>query len=315
MGRRKPIAPDERMEKKNCPTYITSVKQEGDDAGIVEAIVAVMGNIDDGDDIIHPGAFAMTIAERGNKIRVLDSHNWMSAENAIGKVLDIREVGREELPTEILTQFPDAAGGLWTRSQFLLDEPTDKSAKIFRRIKAGMISEWSIGYDAFDTDVTMEGEGDDERPIRNIRTVRLWEFSPVVFAMNSATATTNVKNQNGNTVDPDADTTPVELVDETPDEIIEQIEQELDTTSTDTTPELGGVRLYDDSKELINKLESLIEIAQGFVKQLQSEQVDGETPEQVGSDNGTQASMPAEEDAETKRQRLLARIKEEKING
>ena len=314
MGRKKPVAPDERMETKDCPTFITSVKQEGDDAGIVEAIVAVMGNIDEGDDIIHPGAFTMTIAERGSKIRVLDSHNWFSAEDAIGKVLDIREVGREELPTELLTQYPDVTGGLQTRTQFLIDEPTDKSARIFRRIKAGMISEWSIGYDAFDTDVTMEGEGDDERPIRNIRTVRLWEFSPVIFAMNEATTTTGVKNQNGN--DPDAETDqikPIVEAAETPEEITDDIESELeDTTPIDITPEMEGVKMFEDSKELIQKLESLIEIAQGFVKELR---VDDETSEQVGSDDGTKASMPAEEDAEIKRQRLLARIKEEKING
>ena len=308
----------ERMEKKDCPAFITEVKQEGDQ-GIVEAFVAVMGNIDQGDDIIHPGAFTMTIAERGNKVMVLDSHNWFSATDIVGRPLEIREVGREELPPTLLEKYPDATGGLKTRTQFMIGTPTDKSDQIFRLIKAGFLYEWSIGFDALDTDTTMEGEEDDERPIRNIRTIRLWEYSPVVFAMNDATTTTGVKSQNGKTGDPDADTEqvkPVVEVAETPAEITDDIEMELeDTTPVNITPELEGVKMYEDSKELIQKLESLIDIAQGFVTQLQSEGADGETSEQVGSDNGTEASVPADEDAETKRQRLLARIKEEKING
>ena len=104
-------------------------------------VVAVCGNLDLGGDIIHPGAFAKTIAEQGTKVRCLDNHNTDSILRVLGKTLAMREIGREELPPELLAKTPAATGGLWVRTKYLLDTPEGKGA--FIRIKEGAIDEYS----------------------------------------------------------------------------------------------------------------------------------------------------------------------------
>lgn len=164
--------------------------------GIIEAIVSVFGIVDDGDDIIHPGAFAKTLAERAGRVKVLNSHNNWDLMAVIGKPMEMREVGREELPPHILAEYPDATGGLWTKTQYLLD--TQAGAEVFRRIASGAVSEYSIGFDivgkADYSKVEVDGQS---RTVRNIREIRLWEYSPVVWGMNPATATVAVKSEDG----------------------------------------------------------------------------------------------------------------------
>ncbi len=164
--------------------------------GIIEAIVSVFGIVDDGDDIIHPGAFAKTLAERAGRVKVLNSHNNWDLMAVIGKPMEMREVGREELPAHILTEYPSATGGLWTKTQYLLD--TQAGAEVFKRIASEAVSEYSIGFDivgkADYSKVEVDGQ---PRTVRNIREIRLWEYSPVVWGMNPATATVAVKSEDG----------------------------------------------------------------------------------------------------------------------
>jgi HK97 family phage prohead protease len=175
-------------EYKTFP-YI-ELKRE-DDQGIVEHLITVFGIIDHGKDMSHPGAFAKTIAERGNKIRVLDAHNTDSVLRIVGKPLALKEIGRDELPATVLEEYPEATGGLWARTQFLMDTPEGKG--VFTRIKEGSLGEFSYGYDALDYDYdTVKADGEDIE-VRNLRTVRLWEYSPVLWGMNPATATMSAK--------------------------------------------------------------------------------------------------------------------------
>jgi HK97 family phage prohead protease len=167
--------------------------------GIVDQIVAVYGNVDLGKDRIHPGAFTKTIAERGLKIRVLDQHNTNSIMCVIGKPLGIKEVGRDELPQDLLSKYPDATGGLWTSTQYLMDTPEGKGA--FSRIAAGAVDEASIGYDALDINYTKEVIEGKQATVRNIKTIRLWEYSPVIWGMNPATTVVSSKDIDPNLED------------------------------------------------------------------------------------------------------------------
>jgi phage head maturation protease len=164
---------------------------KAEDNGVVETIVAVMGNCDAGGDIIHPGAFTKTLAERGGKIRVLDNHRTNSVLAAIGKPIAMRELSRAELPAELLAQYPQATGGLYAKTQFLLDTPEGLGA--FNRIKSGAVDEWSIGYDALDSDYGQQVVDGENRTVRNLRTLKLYEYSPVLWGMNPATATLSAK--------------------------------------------------------------------------------------------------------------------------
>jgi HK97 family phage prohead protease len=161
-----------------------------EDEGIVEHIVSVFGIEDLGGDVVHPGAFKKTIQERSDRIRVLDSHRRDSVLDVLGKVLSLKEIPRDELPAEILEDYPKATGGLWARTQFLLDTPEGKG--VFARIKSGAVSEFSFGYDTLDEDFSDDEKGHE---VRNLRTIRLWEYSPVIFGMNPATTVLGVKSE------------------------------------------------------------------------------------------------------------------------
>lgn len=172
------------MDYKSFPVEIVKADTK---QGIIDAVVAVMGNIDHGNDIIHPGAFTKTLSERGNKIKVLDNHNANSLKDVIGKPLSIREIGESELPISIKSKYPDATGGLYTVTQFDMDD--EHSRTIFNKLANGFVNEWSIGF------TIPKGKQDySDGMVRNIREVILFEYSPVIWAMNEATDTIGVKN-------------------------------------------------------------------------------------------------------------------------
>lgn len=178
------------MEHKTVPAFIKAVDE---DQGIVEHIFAVFGNVDSGLDVLHPGSFKKTIQERQKKVRVLDQHNTDSINRVLGKPLEIREIGVGELPMEVKSEFPDATGGVWAKTQFFMDTPEGKGA--FIRLKEGGIDEWSFGYDAVDTDYTTITLNGKKTRVRNIRQLKLFEFSPVLWAMNEATVTLDAKDK------------------------------------------------------------------------------------------------------------------------
>lgn len=183
--------------QKSFPAYIS--KADGEQ-GIVGAFTSIFGNVDYGLDVIVYGAFARTINARKDKIRVLDNHNSWSTMDAIGELLDIYEVPREGLPLEVQAKYPDATGGLYVEIQFMLDD--EISGGIFRRIKKGIISEYSIGFEILQQEYKTVPTDEGERGIRFIKEIKLYEVSPVIFAMNDATTTASVKNKDAETPAP-----------------------------------------------------------------------------------------------------------------
>lgn len=180
----------EPKERKSLPIFVTKVDEE---QGIVEAIASVMGVIDYGNDIIHNGAYLKTIVERKGSIRILDQHRTESIQRVLGKPLEIREIGRNELPQEILTKFPMASGGLSVIIQFNMKVEDCRDA--FYKIASGDINEYSIGYDAMDFDYSEITDSTGKKfRVRNLRAIRLWEISPVIWGMNPATTTVGAKN-------------------------------------------------------------------------------------------------------------------------
>jgi HK97 family phage prohead protease len=138
----------------------------------------VFGNIDDWGDRMHPGSFAKTISEKRDRVKHLWNHNF--GDPPIAKVLDIREVGRDGLPEEVLSYAPDATGGLLVKREYL-ENP--EAEKIYQGILAGTITEMSFGFDATKFDFSTE----QEKQVREIREVRLYDTSDVNWGMNGAT--------------------------------------------------------------------------------------------------------------------------------
>ncbi|MBX4215696.1 HK97 family phage prohead protease, partial [Candidatus Parcubacteria bacterium] len=180
--------------KKSAVGYVVSADEA---EGVVEAIVNVFGIVDTQSDIIHPGAYTKTLGERGAQVRVkiLDNHQTHSVINIIAKALDIHEVGKNQLPAEVRSEYPEATGGLFARMQFMMDDET--SAAIFKRINFGASNEYSIGLDIMDYDYSTVKVGEKSVRVRNIRQLALFDVSPVIWGANEATVTTQVKGGGG----------------------------------------------------------------------------------------------------------------------
>lgn len=180
------------FETKRVPTFI---KQILEDQGIVEHFVAIMGNLDVGKDVIEMGAFRKSLAERKNRIRVLDQHQTDSVMRVIGKPLELREVGVEELTEEVLEYAPDATGGLLATTQYAIS--TDNGRNAYELVKGGFVDESSIGYDpvqVYHKEIVIDGK---KVKIRLLKELRLWEYSNVIFGMNPATAVVSAKEVQG----------------------------------------------------------------------------------------------------------------------
>jgi len=153
---------------------------------VVTGFAAVVGNVDDGGDVLLPGAFAKTLAERASRLRYLWMHD--ASQMPTANIVGIAEVGKEELPAELLAKFPDAIGGLKVSREYL---ETPRGEEAFVGVKKGAIQELSFAYDAIAVgtpeDVLRWGKG----AKRLLKEVRLWECSDVNWGMNPATM--NVK--------------------------------------------------------------------------------------------------------------------------
>ena len=182
---------NEPSEYKTIPAFV-EIKAEEADQGIVTHYISVFGVLDLGKDVCHPGSFTKTIQEREGQIRVLDCHQRRSILNALGVPLGLKEVPRDKLPAKVLERFPEATGGVEVRTQFLLDTPEGKGA--FIRIKSGAVTEFSFAYDTLDEDFETLPDG---KEIRNLRTIRLWEYGPVLFGMNPAAMVVGAKGIEG----------------------------------------------------------------------------------------------------------------------
>lgn len=179
------------MEQKSTlrsPAYLVKVDEA---QGIVTAIVNVYGIVDDGDDMTVMGCCSKTLQENRGRIKVLNSHQSWDVLAALGTMISAREVGRDELPAEVLAKWPEATGALETTTQYLMSTPEGKGA--FERIRTGAISEFSIGYRPIKAEYAEVDWRGEKRRVRLLKEIKLYEYSPVVWGMNPATAVTGMK--------------------------------------------------------------------------------------------------------------------------
>lgn len=154
------------MERKTFPFELTKLNIEG---RTLEGHAAVFNNVDRVNDIIHPGAFAKTIVERGQKVKFL----WMHDPS--------EPIGRPIMMQEDNT-------GLFVRA-IISDTQRGRDALALLRDEA--IDRMSIGYDPITLDYVRQGD----KTIRNLREVRLHEFSLVTFAANEQARVTALKEE------------------------------------------------------------------------------------------------------------------------
>lgn len=163
-------------QKKHTPGHMMSVAVKAlSEDGSFEGILAVYNNVDLGKDLIEPGAFKKTIAEKGTSIPLLWQHD------------PDKPIGTLELI--------DAENGLYVKGQLVLDVPEARTA--YSLIKANVIKGLSIGYDTVKDAI--------ENGVRHLKELRLWEGSIVTFPMNEAAMITSVKMVNGKVVESKGD--------------------------------------------------------------------------------------------------------------
>lgn len=164
----------------------TNIEYKAIDDRVVTGFSSIIGNVDDGGDLILPGAYRKTLKERAQRLRYLWQHD--SSQPPTAKILEIREAGRDELPQEVIAAYPEAEGGLLVKREYL---DTPRGNEVLAGIKAGAIGEMSIGYDALQADYPKP-----DSPLvvggkvvrRKLKEIRLWECSDVLWGMNAATA-------------------------------------------------------------------------------------------------------------------------------
>lgn len=166
------------MERKHSPQHIKRI-----DGRTVTGIFSVFGNLDSYNDVVWPGAFSKTMQERGSKIVHLWQHDM--AAPPIAKITNLRELTRAELPSELLRDFPEASGGAEVTREYL---DTPRGNEILATIKAGVPLQMSFAFDALKYDFAeLPGAKHDWEQQRNVREVRLWETSDVLWGANEAT--------------------------------------------------------------------------------------------------------------------------------
>ena len=155
-----------------CPQATKAI-----DNRTVTTLFSVAGVRDSYDDVVLPGAFQQTIAQRGSKILHLWQHDFTAP--PIGVVKDIREVSRDDLPDEVREEYPEATGGAEAVTEFI---DSFRAEEVLTALKAGSPLQASFGYDP----VRMSfGEKDGAR-VRYLEEIRLWEVSTCLFGANPA---------------------------------------------------------------------------------------------------------------------------------
>lgn len=156
--------------------------------GIVEAFVSVTGVKDRVNDIIEPGAYEKTLAEREPK--GVWSHAW---DTPVSRTLEAKELmpGDPDLPKNLPNgeAWPKGAGALRIKTQFNLG--TQRGREAYSDVTFfGSKQEWSIGYQ-----VPVGGSQIDSKTgVRRIQTLDLFEYSPVLFGAMPSARTNTVKD-------------------------------------------------------------------------------------------------------------------------
>lgn len=158
--------PENRETKVHRPTRM-EVKQVDPVARTFEGLASTW-DLDLGGDVIERGAFEETLdewRESGRVLPLLDSHNWFSVRDAVGRLTDAEETDE----------------GLWTQWKIV---PGRDGDEILQRLRPDeddgqpFIDSMSIGY------VPTRWEFDEETGIRTLKEVELHEVSLVLFPMN-----------------------------------------------------------------------------------------------------------------------------------
>ena len=162
------------MKQLNFKNYDATIKDLDVNNGIVTGYFSKFGNIDRDEDVIMQGAFTKSIQERGPKsnkpeIAFLWQHDMYKP---LGKLIDLRE----------------DSYGLYFEAKVSDTSYGQDALKLYRD---GVITQHSIGFQVIKS---IEEQTDEDREIKRIMEVKLWEGSAVTFGANPDTPFTGFKS-------------------------------------------------------------------------------------------------------------------------
>lgn len=149
---------------KKTQAFSFELKASNDDTGIIEGYLSVFNNVDQGKDMVMPGAFKRTL--QNSKKRMNDT-----GKKFLFPVLWQHD---QTCPIGGCTDAKEDSHGLYV--VFQLDMDTQKGKEAYSAYKKGYMDQLSIGYDVIDKKWNKD--------IRELIELRLWEGSTVTFAMN-----------------------------------------------------------------------------------------------------------------------------------
>jgi len=154
------------QQLRNIPFELKELSDDGDFVGLA----STYGNIDGGNDVVEPGAFDKTIAERGSKVRLMDNHR---VRIGVATVESVKE-------------------GLKATGKINTDKQSGKEAlsdlKFYR--DHGQPLGMSIGYETIDAVPPSKSKDG----ARHLKEIRLWEVTVTEFPMNEMAVVTSVKS-------------------------------------------------------------------------------------------------------------------------
>lgn len=224
----------------------TNIKAESS-GRVRTGIAAVFGNVDAVKDRTMPGSFLRTINNNAKRIKHLWNHD--SSKLPIAKIIELREVGKNELPDDVLEQAPDATGGLLVKREYFKNSVDAEHT--LEAIDAGVINEMSFAYDVVRSQKAQYKSADGEEiEVRELLELALYDTSDVNWGANSATVAIGAKNQFGPYADLARGEMPIGVIASQLKSIFEAVksgrldlkfDKELVTFIHDTAQELGAV--------------------------------------------------------------------------
>lgn len=189
------IKSTEAMETKVFPLFKQLVDRE---KSTFEGFSAGIGNRDEGDDIILPGAFDKTILQRvaAKKVKYIDQHNYMSTTRLWGSVDSAKEIPVDPRDSAMDVAVKEGASHLlWSR--FNVSSVREAQDALIK-IEEGHLDGLSIGYHPVEVSYAADTSDGDSDPIwewlmgrgvRKIHELAWWETSSVIWGMNVAALT------------------------------------------------------------------------------------------------------------------------------
>lgn len=147
----------------NQSSFKLEIKEMGESQGTFTGMASVYGNKDLGGDVVMPGAFAKTLADKNGEVPILWQHD-QGEPIGLGKLSDMSD-------------------GLQIKGELVLESPV--AQKAYGLMRRGVLKGLSIGYDAVKEDV--------KDNTRYLKEVKLWEVSLVTFPMNQSAGVQSVK--------------------------------------------------------------------------------------------------------------------------